>query len=237
MENKKSLWGGIKNMIFEEEPPKEEVQAPVATSSVAPVYPIPTPYISTPNVYVTPTAPVVDPAYLQHFEETFAKSNIPGPDYFEYSKSLLATSSMANQIPEKARYEMAFQFLRTNDQNLDWPYLKETGMKYLDIMNNELSEFNASIEAEKQKEIGSRQELISKLNAENEAKVQEIEKLSKEIAENQNRATEINAEIVEQSTDLDQKLKNFEFAHLSFCNRIKEELQKIETYLKDITKL
>ena len=118
-------------------------------------------------------APAVEHSekFLQHFEKLFREANIPGPDYFEFSKMIEAMNSIPD---EKARYTAAFAGLGV--QGLDKTKLLSTAAEYLRVLNTDASNFDSTVDLALKEKVHTKKK-------EFDEKAGRIEHLSREIHE------------------------------------------------------
>ena len=93
---------------------------------------------------VPPTTPVASYQYNadadkfnHYFNKLFEEANIPGPDYYEFSKMVEAMRSIPD---EEARYVAAFAGL--NVQGLDKTRLLSTASEYLQLLDKDAANFS-----------------------------------------------------------------------------------------------
>jgi hypothetical protein len=125
--------------------------------------------------------------FVQYFEKLFREANLPGPDYFEFSKMIEAMSAIPD---EKARYAAAFAGLSV--QGLDKAKLLSTATEYLRILNADAANFGNTVDAAlqekvflKKQEMGEKTARIEQLSQEINELHRQIELLKNEIRDNE----------------------------------------------------
>ncbi len=223
----------LKKLLYEEET-AETTQQPVAnvtkqsTQSVTASSPVGNPSFNASNIIMN--AGTVDQKFLDHFTQVMDAANLPGPDYYEFKKALDGTVALQNSVTEDVRFKMVFGTMSASGA-LTKEQLIATAKQYLTILETELSEYNASVENKRVKEIGSREDQIKTIDTENQEKAELINTLTQEIQENNMKRTQIQNEIMTESSALEQKKKNFETSYQSVYNGITQDITKIEQYL------
>lgn len=221
--------GFLDYFIEREEKPAEK---PAGNSTVPPV--IPTSF--TPGVQATPVAPVYTPSpsvsaddmvkFNQHFEELFDKANLPGPDYFEFSKMCQAMAALS----EDMRITAAFNGLSV--QGLDKQKLLDSALHYIKIIEEDSAKFNSAIDGklmadaslkkaqsdEKLASIVKKNEMIAQLQAEIAKESIEAEQLKNEAFEIERKATE--------------KVTTYKAVCEARKSSINSDIEKIKTYIK-----
>jgi hypothetical protein len=125
--------------------------------------------------------------FVQYFEKLFREANLPGPDYFEFSKMIEAMKSIPD---EKARYAAAYAGLSV--QGLDKEKLLSTATEYLRILKADAANFGNTVDAAlqekvilKKQEMGEKTARIEQLSNEINELHRQIEILQHEISENE----------------------------------------------------
>ena len=164
-----------------------------------------------------PTRP--DPRFTEYFDKLFSEANIPGPDYYEFSKMIGAMQAVPD---EQSRFYAAFAGLQV--QGLDKEKLLSTAGEYLRILTADADRFHKTVEAALQEKVQGR-------IAEAEEKGQRIQALSREIAELQNRITALQTEIKENK----EKIEAGNEGYVAECERRKtcigSDMEKIKHYI------
>jgi len=126
----------------------------------------------------------------EYFDKLFSDANIPGPDYYEFSKMVTAMQVIPD---ERSRYYAAFAGLQV--QGLDKQKLLSTAAEYLRALTADAGQFEKTVEAALQEKVHSR-------TAEAEEKSRRIQALSLEILKLQEEIAAMQREIGENSDKL-----------------------------------
>ena len=113
---------------------------------------------ATPTVAIAPDSNEFS-KFNAHFDELFEKSNLPGPDYFEFSKMVEALSSpgMTNDM------KLTVAFAGLTVQGLTVQKLLSSAQQYLDIIDDDAKQFNLAIDGKVNTEIETRKKQVSVL--------------------------------------------------------------------------
>ena len=203
----------------EDDKPKEQ------KSTVPPIGAIPT---SVPSSYTTVS--VTDQNDIEkfnvHFEELFQQANLPGPDYFEFSKMCQAMGA----LPDDTKFPAAFGGLSV--QGLTKQSLLESAQHYINIIDEDAKKFAGAIDGKliadvknkrataevKKGEIAQKNEMIAKLQAEVQAQYTEI--------------TTLELEATDQEQKANQKLLVYKSACENRKSMIGLDVQKINSLIK-----
>jgi len=154
--------------------------------------------------------------FRDYFDKLFNEANIPGPDYFEFSKM---TEAMQAITDEKARYSAAFAGLSV--QGLDKQKLLSTAAQYLQVLDNDAANFNSTVDAALQEKVIAKQKEI-------EAKQQRISELTREITDLHNQIAVLNNEIKENEEKIENNTGGYKAALEMMKNRITMDIEKIK---------
>ncbi len=157
--------------------------------------------------------------FKQYFNTLFQEANIPGPDYFEFTKMIEAMKSVPE---EQQRYNGAFAGLSV--QGLTKEKLISSANEYLKILDIDSKNFNVTIDAAVNEKVHSKKAAVDE-------KGKLIQDLTREINDLNNEMQLLNAEIKEN----EEKIKNSSSGYLaelgSFKNKITEDISKINKYI------
>ena len=161
----------------------------------------------------------VDQRFADYFDKLFSDANIPGPDYYEFSKMISAMQLISD---EQSRYYAAYAGLQV--QGLDKQKLLSTAAEYLRVLTADANQFQTTVEAALQEKVHSRM-------AEAEEKGRRIQALSQEILKLQEEIAAMQREIGENKD----KLTASSTAYVAESSRRKQEIeadiQKINHYI------
>jgi hypothetical protein len=227
---KKSFWGSLKSLVVEETPDIAPPQPEVPKKPTTP----PSIQLNTgdlglgtiPQSVITGS---VNEEFRQVLLDSLNNAKLPSPNYLDFKKSVQTTSSLLIGVPEDKIFQTVFATMAVNGATVQ--KLTSTGEQFLSILDNERSEFEKSIEGCIDSEVTSRQTHIDSLQKQNEEKVALIAKLTEEIQTNKEEAKKLEVEILEQNSQIEKNVKDFEATHQLIYSQLKGDLEKIAQYL------
>jgi len=172
---------------------------------------------TTNNSYTTPANST---KFKEYFEKLFREANLPGPDYFEYSKMLEAMQAVPD---EKVRFITAFAGLSV--QGLDKQKLLSTAGQYLQLLETDTQNFHSSVDAALQEKVVEKKKQL-------EEKEKRIQQLTQEISALQNDLLTTQAEIKENEAKIEANTGGYKYESEAMKNRIAKDMEKIKSYIQ-----
>jgi len=188
----------------------------------APVNPSPTvePAATGGSQAANAATPASDQRFADYFDKLFSDANIPGPDYFEFSKMVAAMQVIPD---ERARYFAAFAGLQV--QGLDKQRLLSTAAEYLRVLTADADQFRKTVEAALQEKVHSR-------TAEADEKSRRIQTLSQEILKLQEEIAALQREIGENSDKLTASSNAYTAESSRRKQQLESDIRKIDNYIQ-----
>ncbi|MBO9199301.1 MULTISPECIES: kinetochore Spc7 family protein [Niastella] len=180
--------------------------------------PVPTVSSTTANTSYTTTAN--SSKFKEYFEKLFREANLPGPDYFEYSKMLEAMQAVPD---EQVRFITAFAGLSV--QGLDKQKLMSTAAQYLQLLETDAQNFHNTVDA-------ALQEKVVEKKRQMEEKEKRIQQLTQEISALQNDLLNTQAEIKENEAKIEANTGGYKLESEAMKNRITRDIEKIKNYIQ-----
>lgn len=157
--------------------------------------------------------------FKAYFDNLFQESNMPGPDYYEYSRMIEAMSAISD---EKTRFVSAYAGLSL--QGLDKDKLIKTANQYLQVVDTDARNFNSTVEkAMQEKVVGKKKEM--------EDKAKRIQDLTREISELSQKLESIRSEIQENEQKIQANARTYTHESDTLKNKINQDIQKINQYI------
>jgi len=164
--------------------------------------------------------------FNEHFDEIFEKANLPGPDYFEFSKMCTAMSS----LPDNTKIPAVFTGLQV--QGLTKEKLLSSAEHYIAIINEDEKHFDVAIDQKIISEVQRMRQESENLKASILQKEEMIKQLQTEIG---NQEVEV-MRLEETAHDKEQKATQKAQTYRKACeirkSLIKTDIEKIKNYVK-----
>ena len=190
---------------------EEEKPVPVKPNKETPVY--------TETIVKTYQPVERDDRFVQYFEKLFKDANLPGPDYFEFSKMIEAMSGIPD---ERSRYAAAYAGLSV--QGLDKAKLLSTAAEYLRILDADAANFGSTVDA-------ALQEKVFLKKKESEEKAMRIEQLKSEINELNRQIELLKSEIQENEEKIESNSGSYKRESQTMKMRIEKDIEKIKQHI------
>jgi DNA repair exonuclease SbcCD ATPase subunit len=166
-----------------------------------------------------PQAADVNSKFIQYFNKLFAEANLPGPDYYEFSKM---TEAMQGISDERARYCAAFAGLQV--QGLDKQKLLQSVQEYQQLLDADAIAFNKTVNVALQEKVTAKKEAIEKAK-------NEMQQLSQQILNLQQQITTLTDEIAENEAKLESNKSGYTSTLQSFHAKLATDIEKIKQYI------
>ncbi len=157
--------------------------------------------------------------FRDYFDRLFKEANIPGPDYFEFSKMIEAMQSIPD---ERARYCAAFAGLQV--QGLDRQRLLSTANEYQQILDTDAENFLSTVSVALEEKVHARKQDVA-------AATERIQQLTQEISNLQQKIVSLDAEVRENEQKIESNTGGYKKALDTMQKRIQNDVEKIKQYL------
>lgn len=226
-EQEKSIGQKILGFFVKE----DQETSPAPTPPGEPVRPAPGATTSAPRP-VTPASGPSAPElkFIEHFAAVLEKTNLQGPDYFEFRETLRNLSNLG--LSEEKQYQAAWASFKAMGGITDVAVLTNTASQYLNALNADRESFIKSVDNALTERVGGLQNEQKQLQTENETLAKQILELQNKINANNERLGKIGTEIDEQSQKINQNRQTYEVTYTTFVDQVKTDIGRIAQYLK-----
>jgi len=166
--------------------------------------------------------------FEKHFEQIFDKANLPGPDYFEFWKTM---ETLEKHIPEE-QARMAATFASLSVQGMTKVRLLETAAAYMDVIAQDKAAFEQAAAAKAAASLDGRKKDVSMLEQRIVANSEAIRKLNSEISESQAKISALKKELIDEEMKLTTNRTGYQLACEAMTSKIKGDIEKIRTQLQ-----
>jgi predicted transposase len=183
--------------------------------------------LATKNVGISTPAPLLNQQEIdkfeKHFDSLFEKSNLPGPDYYEFFKMM---ETLEAHIPdEKTRISAVYASLSI--QGLTKQKLLDTARTYKEVVNSDKTQFEQAIDKKAEAELEKRKQNLISLEKRIVDHAELIKNLTKEITEAQSKISLLKEEINQEETKLTNNKGGYKIACEAILNKIDADMLKI----------
>lgn len=173
---------------------------------------------------------VVDKKFVEHFVEVLEKSNLKGPDYFEYMQSLKSLSGLG--LSEDKQYQAAWASFKAMSGLSDIAVLTTAANQYIQLLATDRDGFLKDADKAVDEKVGGLKNELKKMQDDNESFARQILELQNKISQNNEKITKTTTDIAEQSAKITNNRNNYEITYNSFVEQIKADIAKITQFLK-----
>ncbi len=156
------------------------------------------------------------------------QQNLDGFDYLEYKQSLRSLEKMP--MDEKTRFQSAFAMAQTMGASPE--KLIQTAQHYLDVLKNEENKFEKALASQKQKQIGSKESQLKKLQQVIQEKNERIKELTLEIQGHQKEITVLKDKIGDAVVKVETTKNDFLASYEALVKQIVNDMANMKNYLK-----
>lgn len=175
-----------------------------------------TPAIPEGTIQVTPPE---NEKFRSYFEKLFSEANLPGPDYYEFSKMVEAMKSIPE---ERDRFCAAFAGLQV--QGLTKEQLLGTAAQYLQVLDDDAKNFSATIDTALEQKVQSRKQEIAN-------KQQRLQQLTREISDITAEIAQLSGEVKESEEKIRTNSEGYQQQLAVTKQRIAENIEKIKQHI------
>lgn len=183
---------------------------------------------STTSTPATPSPGKVSSKFINILLKAMDSNNLEGFDYLEFKQSLKSLEKMP--MDDATRYQSAFAMAQTMGATPQ--KLMETANHYLKILATEEKKFEQALVAQRQKQIGSKESQIKKLEEIVTSKATQIKQLTKEIEEHQKQSNVLKKEIGGAVVKVESTKNDFIASYKKLIGQINADVENMKKYLK-----
>ena len=177
-------------------------------------------YGTTANMAQTPSIAPDAAKFKGYFDKLFNEANLPGPDYYEYSKMLEAMQAVPD---ERVRFITAFAGLSV--QGLDKTKLVATAEEYVKLLDSDAKQFLGSVDAALQEKVVEKRKQMTE-------KEQRIQQLSQEILNLQTELQNMQTEVKENEAKIEANTSGYKAESAAMKSRINQDIEKIKNFIQ-----
>jgi chromosome segregation ATPase len=165
--------------------------------------------------------------FEKHFSSLMERSNLPGPDYYEFFKMMETLE--AHIVDEGAR--MAAVFATLSIQGMTKEKLLETAAVYSELIEKDNAQFHQALTEKSASEVEGRQQNIKDLESKIQQSAEQIQLLTKQITEYQTTIASLNKEVAQERQRLEINGSAYQIASKAMSAKITSDIQKITSYI------
>ncbi len=169
----------------------------------------------------------LDERSLEFLSNAVEKNNLPGFDYFEFKRAVMALEQM--DLDEPTCFKSAFTTAAT--VGLTKEKLIETAGYYRNVMLKEKEHFDKALESQNDSKVISREQEVKRLRDQIERHKIEISRLQDEMAGYLNQIDQAETSVKVEAEKLEKTKSAFEQTHQSILLQIDRDVENMHKYL------
>jgi len=214
MSSEKRPWS-FKSLLFKEDTqPEKEV---VVSKYQEPIIPVPQPVVM---------SGIADPKIIEAISQSIDKANIPGPDYYEFRKTMDAMQKIGT-LDDKSVYTSAYAALSI--QGCTKRILISSIDTYMEVIDSEVKRFDFELNEQIETAVKIPLEKIQEIN-------KRIESMQKEINDLSIESINLQAAANTEKLKIDSIAANFSRSVEIVKRNLLSDKEKIDTYIQEPTK-
>jgi chromosome segregation ATPase len=166
--------------------------------------------------------------FLKVLADVMETANIEGYDYLEYKAAVRSLDHL--EMDEEKRFITSYTMART--MGAEKESLKKSASFYLEVLKREETKFNESLKNQIETRVKSKKQSLELLKEKVAKKEEQIRKLQEEITAIETKSGEVQQQMEDATKKLASVQKSFASAYDLIVNQIKQDLNKIDQYLK-----
>lgn len=173
--------------------------------------------------------PEVDERSVQFLVKALESNNLDGFDYLEFKQNLGAIA--AQGLDEVTSYKTTYTFAA--NMGLTKESLIKTARYYLKILEREYAQFDEAVKQQVQRQVATKKKQSDNLMQQINNKHRQIEQLKTQISQHQAEIVKLQEEMETAQEKIDGTKVSFEKTYAIIEQEIKNDIERIETYLID----
>lgn len=169
----------------------------------------------------------LDERSLEFLSNAIEKNNLPGFDYFEFKRAVMALQQM--KLDEPTCYKSAFATAAT--VGLTKEKLIETAAYYRNVLLKEKEHFDQALQSQNDSRVTNRQQEIKRLRDQIERHKADIQRLQDEMAAYLNQIDQAETAVKTEAEKLEKTRSAFEQTHQSVLLQIDRDVENMHQHL------
>ncbi len=170
----------------------------------------------------------VSDKFMDILFKAMESNNPEGFDYMEFRQSLNSLKKMP--MDEQTRFQSAFAMAQTLGATPAG--LLDSAMHYIAVLKREEQQFEQALVSQKDKQIGSKEQEIGKLEQNIQSKAEQIKRLTAEIEMHQKQLEQLRNEISEAAVKVETTKNDFIASYNSLVEQIQGDVENMKKFLK-----
>lgn len=167
--------------------------------------------------------------FLEILAQVLEKNNQPGFDYLEFRKAVQSIAQMQH-LDEPNQFKTAFAAAQAF--NVDANTLFDSAKKYLNVLEAEQIQFNKTADQFLQNQLNQKQAESGQLKQTIRQAEEKLAQLQAQLDDDKKKLSALEGDLSNAQQKVDSNKAAFANAYQKVVQQIKDDLQKMETYLK-----